>query len=111
VPGKDGEYVLGSFHSLELRYVFKSFDDPISARLPFQPEDYMLSELMERYWTNFAKTGNPNSHDLPYWSAISKDSEPYMEFSQDGRAIPRNGLRSPYCELYQENMKRPAAAH
>jgi para-nitrobenzyl esterase len=110
VPGKDGQYVLGSFHSLELRYVFKTFDEPVSGRLPFQPEDYMLSEFMERYWTNFAKTGSPNSRDLPYWSAFRKDSEAYMEFSQDGRAIPRNGLRSPYCELYQENIKKRVAA-
>jgi para-nitrobenzyl esterase len=105
IPGKGGQYVLGSFHTLELRYVFRTLDQPMSG-LPFQPEDYMLAEFMQRYWTNFAKTGSPNSSDLPFWSAFSKGSEAYMEFSQDGRAIPRNGLRSPYCQLYQENIKQ-----
>lgn len=110
VPGKDGQYVLGAFHTLELRYLFKNFDDPLAAPLPFRPEDYMLSEYVERYWTNFAKTGNPNSRDLPHWSAFSKDSDGYMEFSQDGHAVPRNGLRAPYCELYQENSKKSGTA-
>ena len=31
------------------------------------PEDRKLSDLMQRYWTNFAKTGNPNAPDLPNW--------------------------------------------
>ena len=29
--------------------------------------DYELSERMVSYWTNFAKTGNPNGEGLPEW--------------------------------------------
>jgi para-nitrobenzyl esterase len=31
------------------------------------PEDQKLSDLVETYWTNFAKTGNPNGGDAPQW--------------------------------------------
>jgi len=38
-----------------------------SKKLPWRPEDYELSEQMGSYWTNFAKTGNPNGAGLPPW--------------------------------------------
>jgi para-nitrobenzyl esterase len=38
----------------------------------WRPEDYALSEQMMSYWTNFARTGDPNGIDgngqrLPEW--------------------------------------------
>lgn len=29
--------------------------------------DHELSRRMVAYWTNFAKTGDPNGEDLPTW--------------------------------------------
>ena len=39
---------------------------------------------MINYWTNFAKTGNPNGNDLPQWHAFSKESPEEMYFSESG---------------------------
>jgi para-nitrobenzyl esterase len=55
----------GAFHSDEIEYVFGTLDSRIDAK--WQPEDYKLSDLVETYWTNFAKTGNPNGGDAPNW--------------------------------------------
>jgi hypothetical protein len=33
----------------------------------FGEVDRRLADLMESYWTNFAKTGNPNGGKLPNW--------------------------------------------
>jgi para-nitrobenzyl esterase len=53
-----------AYHSAEIEYVFGTLD---SKKLPWRAEDYRLSDLMGTYWTNFAKTGDPNSKGLPEW--------------------------------------------
>ncbi len=55
----------GAFHSDDIEYVFGNLDSRKGA--VWRPEDYQLSQLMQKYWTNFAKTGNPNASGLPSW--------------------------------------------
>jgi len=51
-------------HASEIEFVFMVLS---SRDLPWRQEDYKISDLMASYWTNFAKTGNPNGPDLPVW--------------------------------------------
>ena len=48
----------GTFHSDDIEYVFGTLDS--RADMKIRPEDRQTSELMQQYWTNFAKYGNPN---------------------------------------------------
>ena len=46
-------------HTDELPYVFHTQDAP-GVKVPFTPSEVALSDQMMIYWTNFAKTLNPN---------------------------------------------------
>ena len=108
IPGK-GQAELGAFHGLEIPYVFNAFDDPGWNWLPFTAADRQLSNVMENYWTNFAKTGSPNAAGLPIWNAWKDGDEPYMEFSANATAVPRRSFAPPFCHLDAERIKSQLA--
>jgi para-nitrobenzyl esterase len=104
IPGK-GQKTLGSFHSLELPYVFATFQQPAWSWLPFEPIDFTLGESIQSYWTNFAKTGNPNGPTLPNWPSFDASSQTAMEFTQQGNAQARAHSRPAFCDLDVSALK------
>jgi para-nitrobenzyl esterase len=62
-----------AFHSDEIEYVFGTLDTRPGA--VWRPEDRKLSEQMMDYWTNFAKTGDPNGPGLPTWPKYGQHDE------------------------------------
>jgi para-nitrobenzyl esterase len=59
----------GPSHFAELWYVFDHLDQEPS--WAWTPADRRLSDAMAAYWTNFAKTGDPNGPGLPAWPAFT----------------------------------------
>jgi para-nitrobenzyl esterase len=77
----------GAFHSDEIEYVFGNLDSRKGAA--FKREDYQLSDLMQTFWTNFAKTGDPNSAGAPHWPAYDAAGNwQVMRLSPDAAAAP-----------------------
>jgi para-nitrobenzyl esterase len=54
-----------AYHSSEIPYVFGDLD--LLQGFAWRPEDRETSKEMQRYWTNFAKTGDPNGDGLVKW--------------------------------------------
>ncbi|KAK6442805.1 hypothetical protein LTR95_000964 [Oleoguttula sp. CCFEE 5521] len=79
-------------HTAEIYYVFGNLrPDPLLG-LTGTPTaaDVDFSMTMSAYWTNFAKTGNPNSASasLPFWPKFSLPSDAFLELGNNVTVIP-----------------------
>jgi para-nitrobenzyl esterase len=66
----------GAFHTSEVPYVFDSLT---ALHRAWTLLDFKVANEMSSYWSNFAKTGDPNSAGLPRWPAFHTDSHTTME--------------------------------
>jgi para-nitrobenzyl esterase len=62
----------GAVHSAEIQYAMGNLDR--DKRYKWEPADYEVSKLMQAYFVNFIKTGNPNADGLPKWPAYGTDN-------------------------------------
>ncbi len=58
----------GAVHSAEIEYALGNL--PTNRVYDWQPADYKVSEIMQLFFANFIKTGNPNGLGVPYWPAV-----------------------------------------
>jgi para-nitrobenzyl esterase len=96
--------MLGSTHGAELTFVF-------GTSLLFSPEspNYVaankaLSDRMINYWTNFAKTGDPNGGSETAWPKFSASANQRINFAQQITVL--NDFRKTECELWMAGYNR-----
>ncbi|MBE6936030.1 MAG: carboxylesterase family protein [Ruminococcaceae bacterium] len=104
IPGEDHP---GAFHSSELWFTFETL---AKCWRPFVGKHYDLARQMCNYWTNFAKTGNPNGLDadgtpMPEWTPFTKDAPEGITFRES--SAMDTAARHPAIDfLYETAAKR-----
>jgi len=90
-------------HASDIEFVFRVLS---SRHLPWSPEDRKVSELMASYWTNFAKTGNPNGPGLPDWPAYDGAAGFVVMHLQANAAAAPDAHRARYEFLDRQNAAK-----
>lgn len=69
--------------------------------------DTHMAQIMERYWINFIKTGNPNATALPYWPVFN-DKTPSVMYMHEGFYLGTtpNMAQNEFLERYFVKMRQ-----
>lgn len=101
-----GQAEKGAPHASEIPFVFGTL--PVWQRMRnYNESDQQYAPMMQEYWTNFAKTGDPNGGKLVKWPRFDSRARAYMDFTDAGPVV-KEGLRRQVCDLFIENQKRQA---
>ncbi len=85
----------GARHASELPYVFRQLTE--HGRPAPTPKDEAASDMMRTYWTNFARTGDPNGTGLPRWPAYNDGTPSILHIDSEntkaGPLVNESGLK------------------
>lgn len=90
----------GAVHSAEIEYAMGNL--PTNQVFAWTAEDYKVSNLMQNFFANFIKTGNPNGKDLPNWKSLTT-AEPiyFMRIDKNsGSEVEKNRARYLFLDKF-----------
>jgi len=67
----------GAYHASELQYIFSVLETPVLSP-GLTPAQAQLSNTMVGYWTQFARSGDPNSSGAPAWPPYASMSDQFQ---------------------------------
>lgn len=108
------DWVTGADHTEEIPFVFgfpniymrafKNVTDDAASTMP--ANELTLSRAMMKYWTQFAKTGNPNDpidSSVQQWPQYEHMNQTYIRFVADVVQFPTgNHFRNEYVNYWEE---------
>ncbi len=93
-------FPLGAYHTAELPYLFKGNSLVTVVKGTLSPEQMQLSDAMVSYWTQFAKTGDPNSSDEPVWSPYSASRDEFQSLIPPTPVVEYNFDTDHQCSAF-----------
>ncbi len=90
----------GPGHGTDISYVF----DNLGARPGSTPaqEDKEVARMMNAYWVNFAKTGDPNGLGLPKWPVYSSKKNEILDIQSDGKPVGKPDPRKARLDVIEK---------
>ena len=83
---------LGAPHAIELTYVFNTLSNADN-----RPTDQKLSDRVTDYWTQFARTGDPNYEGASQWPAYDTKQRRYLNLAETFEV--RSRLKERECDI------------
>lgn len=96
----------GAGHGSEVSFVFNTLHARWGATAEATPEEKELARIMNTYWGNFAKTGNPNANGLPAWPLYDTQKEEILDVELDGKVISKPDPRKARFNVIEKAFKK-----
>jgi para-nitrobenzyl esterase len=89
-------FPLGAYHGADVQYLFNRNGNPA----PFTLAQQRLSQAMISYWTQFAKTGDPNSPGQPAWAPYDPATDERQSFVPPVPVVESGFATDHDCDLW-----------
>lgn len=93
----------GAGHGTEVGFVFQNLRNRDGS--PVDPKEEEIAKMMNSYWTNFAKTGNPNGEGLPEWPLYNTETEQILDVQIDGKLAGKTDPRKARLDVIEKAFK------
>jgi para-nitrobenzyl esterase len=96
-------FPLGAYHSAEVPYLFNT-GNVFGLPELLSPRQRRLSNAMLNYWTQFAKTGDPNSPGEPLWSPYSASTDRFQSLMPPVPVVESNFDSRHQCSTFWDTF-------
>ncbi len=90
----------GPGHGTDISFVFDNLRMPEDGTA--DPSDKEVARIMNGYWVNFAKTGNPNGDGLPLWPLYNPKTNEILVVQPDGNPVAKPDPRKARLDVIEK---------
>ena len=101
-----GRSPYGAGHESEVSFVFNTLNARWGAPAEATPEEKELARIMNTYWANFAKKGNPNGKNLPVWPLYDTQKEEILDIDLEGKPASKPDPRKARFNVVEKAFKQ-----